>query len=407
MPTCAPRDLEQLLSPLCVETFVDQYLERKPLHTTGDPQRFDELFSLEDVDELLARGYFSGNDRFGVFRDGQRLQPPFERHSSSQSRRSHEALIASWIRERHLAGDTVVAYAIDTQFPALRRLARALGLALRARVDIGLYLTPRGTQGLAPHWDYMDVIVLQIEGHKRWRLHGRGHELPVKPRTRPLEQSNDTGQTTADLLLRPGDFLYLPRGTTHQVIAEDRQSLHLTIGIHRPQWHELLADALYSMASDEVELRRSVPLAADDLVEPAQALLRRCADQLDDEALASAYRRRTLPDSPLPDRQLDCTLAGETTVEPDTQVTKRDGVECFVEAAGDQVLLGWPGSEPNTTLRAPHQITPALRFIAEARGPFAVHQIPDAVTSQSKCVLVSRLIRAGVLKPATPRELAD
>ncbi|MCH9688269.1 MAG: cupin domain-containing protein [Deltaproteobacteria bacterium] len=399
MDHLAPQDLEQLLSPISVETFVDDYLERQPLHVPGDPHRFSSLFRLDDVDELLARGYFQSDDRFGVFRDGQRLQPPFHRAAAGSGRRQHEAVIASWVRERHLAGDTVVAYAIDGQFPTLRRLARAVGQALRARVDIGLYLTPNCTRGLAAHWDYMDVMVLQLEGTKRWQLHGTGQRLPVKPRTRRFSQSVDTAETTADVVLSPGDLLYLPRGTTHQVTAEDRQSLHLTVGIHRPQWHELLGDLLYAMAPEEIELRRSVPIGDADRLTHARALLRRCADRIGPDALTSAIRCRTMPDSPLPDRQLDQALASETAVEDETRVVKREGVECFVESVGDRVQLAWPGSEPASTLRAPHQVTPALQFIARARGSFAVQQIPDAVTSQSKRVLVSRLIRAGVLKP--------
>ena len=33
------------------------------------------------------------------------------------------------------------------------------------------YLTPPGTQGFAPHWDDIEVFILQLEGKKHWKLY--------------------------------------------------------------------------------------------------------------------------------------------------------------------------------------------------------------------------------------------
>lgn len=404
MNASRPLDLDRLLAPCSAATFLDQHFERGPLYLSGDARRHEGLFDLDCVDDLLARGFFSSDQRFGVFRDGVRMQPPFLRQAEGFGPRQREVALASWVRERHLAGDTVAAYAIENQFRPLGRLARSLGRALQARVDIGLYLTPKGSRGLAPHWDYMDVFVLQIEGHKRWRLYGTDAELPIKPRGPVLTQPRAGREPTADHLLGPGDVLYLPRGTTHEVQAEETQSLHLTIGIHRLQWHELLAQAMYAMAESNVDLRDSVPGGADELVGRARALLEQCARDLDPETLLALCRRRTIPDAPLPDRQLDCAMAHHTEVDDHTRVTKRAGMECFVEAAGEQVVFGWPGSEPATTIRAPHQVGCTLRFIAGADRDFAVGELPGNVTPDSKRVLVRRLIHAGVLKPVESAE---
>lgn len=46
-----------------------------------------------------------------------------------------------------------------------------------------------GTQGLAPHYDDVDLWVCQTEGRKRWRIYSprKGYELPSVP-------SNDFAQ---------------------------------------------------------------------------------------------------------------------------------------------------------------------------------------------------------------------
>ncbi|MEM7155450.1 MAG: cupin domain-containing protein [Myxococcota bacterium] len=392
-------DLDDLLAPHTAATFVDEFLERAPLHVSGDTGRFEGLFDLDDVDDLLTRGYLSSDDRFGVFRDGQRQSPPHLRALPGFGSRQREVTIASWIRDRHLAGDTVVGYRIENQFRALGKLARNLGRTLGARVDIGFYLTPGGTQGLAPHWDYMDVIVLQIAGTKRWRLYGEGAELPVKPRKAVFKQPLGEAEPTHDLVLSPGDFLYLPRGTVHDVSAQQEQSLHLTIGIHRPQWHEVMADMLFDMAQTDPELRRSVPLDLADQAEHARRLFARCAENLDASALEALIQRTRLPDAPLRDGQLDLQTALHTEVDGGTRVRKREGIDCVVETTGEHVSFAWPGSEPAATIRAPRQVAAALEFIADADGSFEVDELPDSVTEGSKRVLVTRLLRAGVLKP--------
>ncbi|MGH1340288.1 MAG: cupin domain-containing protein [Nannocystales bacterium] len=395
---------EELLAPLSVESFVETHLEKQPLHSAGAADRFAGLVSLDDVEDLLARGFFSDAESYGIFRNGERIPPPLFRATPGFGRRQRDGAIASWVRERHLSGDTAAAYAVDTQFRPLGRLARDLAQAFRARVDIGLYLTPKHAQGLGRHWDYMDVFILQVEGRKRWRLFGQAEQLPMRPRETTYEQSKGTQEATADHLLTPGDMLYLPRGAVHEVRTEGVQSLHLTIGVHRLQWHELLAETVREVAQSDPELRRSVSLDPKGRAEQAERLLRRCADVLDPDALAALYERSTIADVALSDRQLDTAMAQETTVDDETRVIKRAGVQCALESTGDHVLLRWPGSEPGATIRAPRQVSSALRFIADASGPFSVGELPGAVTPKSKRVLVRRLIRAGVLKPAVGRE---
>ena len=95
------------------------------------------------------------------------------------------------------------------------------------------YLTPRDSQGLAPHWDDVEVFVLQVEGAKAWRVwtweasgdgggkerrRGRGAPLASSPSGDLDERS--LGEPALKVVLRPGDVLYLPRGTVHAASAD-------------------------------------------------------------------------------------------------------------------------------------------------------------------------------------------
>lgn len=51
------------------------------------------------------------------------------------------------------------------------------------------YLTPRGTQGLAPHTDPVEIFVVQTQGRKRWRLYAPVGGFPL-----PNQASGDLEQ---------------------------------------------------------------------------------------------------------------------------------------------------------------------------------------------------------------------
>ena len=58
--------------------------------------------------------------------------------------------------------------------PELQNIATQI-VTIEANKD---QLTPEGAQGFDPHFDTHEVFVLQVEGHKHWRLYGPGRVLP-------------------------------------------------------------------------------------------------------------------------------------------------------------------------------------------------------------------------------------
>ena len=44
-----------------------------------------------------------------------------------------------------------------------------------------MYITPADAQGFAPHYDDVDVFILQVEGRKLWRLYDSISEDTVLP----------------------------------------------------------------------------------------------------------------------------------------------------------------------------------------------------------------------------------
>ena len=128
------------------------------------------------------------------------------------------------------------------------------------------YYTPKGTQGFAPHFDDVDVFVIQTEGCKRWRLYAPREAGEILPNiSSPNYAQAEIGSPIMDVLLRAGDFLYAPRGTIHQcVAAREHHSLHVTLSTClRTNWNQyfsVMLPRVLQLASEEsIDLRRSLP----------------------------------------------------------------------------------------------------------------------------------------------------
>ena len=76
----------------------------------------------------------------------------------------------------------------------------------------------KGAQGFAPQHNDVDVFVMQLEGYKRWRVcapFGKGETLPRESsRDYGDDEVEERGEEVLDLdvVLGPGDVLYLPCG---------------------------------------------------------------------------------------------------------------------------------------------------------------------------------------------------
>jgi hypothetical protein len=111
---------------------------------------------------------------------------------------------------------------------------------LRCPVQVNLYQTPAGGQGLGSHLDKHDVLVLQLEGEKEWQI-SAPESVGLSILSAPAAES--AGKRTA--LLRAGDWLYLPRGVRHEVRNSGPEpSVHFTIGFHPLTWGALLGEPI-------------------------------------------------------------------------------------------------------------------------------------------------------------------
>lgn len=165
----------------------------------------------------------------------------------------------------HLRSSTVQFFQPQRYVNALWKHMASLEADFDALWGANVYITPPLTQGLAPHYDDVDVFVLQCAGEKRWFVHDAAEPYQVLA----MEYSEDLqrlGKKRMEVVLRPGDLLYLPRGTTHYAKAEGNEhSVHITLSTHQNLTYYNFLESAFSKildaaASSEVKFRRGLPV---------------------------------------------------------------------------------------------------------------------------------------------------
>ena len=383
-----------LIDPVPTAEFDRDYYERRLLHVRREsPAYYAELLSPADLDTVLGTHSAGHRDVSLVRGDGN--VPPGDYTNDAGRVQPLE------VARRFDEGATVVFNQLHKRVPALARLCVALGRRFSSRVQTNVYLTPPDAQGFAPHWDTHDVFVLQISGTKRWTIYDTPVRLPLRgQRFRP---GTPPGDVSDELELGPGGAVYLPRGLMHSARSTGEASLHVTLGLTAFTWAELLVESVSAAAIENESLRRNLPPGFAREEFPAAERERLFAEKLaivqsgfDPEAVWRRFADEVLAaDVPLFTDLLGQRLRGDR-LTPRSRVRRRDGLLTEAVAGGETCLLRFCGRE----LRLPAAVWPALRFAATA-DEFAVEDLPDCLDAEGKLTLVTRLVREGVLQPAS------
>ncbi|MEV4814005.1 cupin domain-containing protein [Micromonospora avicenniae] len=371
-----------------------------------DPSGFTDLFSPADADELLSRRGLR-TPFLRIARDGELVPPGRWTGGGGAGAEVGDQVLDERVLEQYAAGATLVLQGLHRTWPPLIDFARDLGLALGQPLQVNAYLTPAGNQGFATHYDTHDVFVLQVDGRKHWRIHP-----PVLPD--PLEKqpwggradevaATAQGPAALDVVLAPGDALYLPRGWLHSAQAQESSSLHLTVGV-RALTRYALVEELLALAVEDRRLRAGLPLGTDvadpDAIEPELTetveALRDWLLRVDPAAVAAGLRRRAWPAArPAPIRPLAQAAAIET-LDADSRLTVRPGLRWQLASEGvDRVALRLF----DRTVTLPAQCEAAVRALLTGTVG-RVGDLPGLAEDADRLVLARRLLREAVVVPA-------
>jgi 50S ribosomal protein L16 3-hydroxylase len=279
--------LEKLLGNLSVQAFRDKHWEREPLITHGPVERFSPLpenNDLQSVSALVAK-YRSPIMVLGTIAIRE-----------TEGLADRVSVLPKRALELYREGATLEFDCLDMFVPGVREVLETLTSELTVPSGtfgkaIG-YLSAKGS-GVSPHFDAYLNFVLQLRGRKKWFLlqnetaeypleHYSLSELPYVPEELSTYWNNtpptDYYAKAKPVELRPGDFMFVPRGVWHATEAsEESFSVHFNFSV--PSWLEV------ALASLRLKMAGIAPLRA--LADPHSPSAR-AAEKALSEALSCA-----------------------------------------------------------------------------------------------------------------------
>jgi len=225
----------QLLAGLSPQQFMRRYWQKKPLLVRQAIPAFSPelgrraLFDLAgraDVESRLVVAPATGTAggwklRHGPF--GKRSLPPVSR-----------------------PGWTLLVQGVDQHLAMAREALNQFRFVPDARLDDVMVSYATDAGGVGPHFDSYDVFLLQAQGQRRWRF-GRQKKLDLLTGV-PLRILANFAPDQ-EVVLAPGDMLYLPPGYAHEGVALG-ECMTWSIGFQAPAANTLASDLLQRLAQD-------------------------------------------------------------------------------------------------------------------------------------------------------------
>ena len=187
-----------------------------------------EFFTLKDLkayvnSPMLMPEYFS------LIYQGKRVDCS-QAIAHKVVQRVHIQFLNRGVLEEYLSrGAALVLEGLDIVFPEINEFCAAIDAAKASILSNAVaFFSQRGAEAYRGHCDSDDVLVMHLAGQKKWRLHARQAHRRVNLGELSPEQM---GPLRKEVILNPGDALFLKAGTPHQVETVSPFSLHLSFDI--------------------------------------------------------------------------------------------------------------------------------------------------------------------------------
>lgn len=384
--------LAQVLHPLSYEQFFQEVVSRRPLllpANTALPER--QLLGADPKALLLSH--------FAEYAATLTCHIREAKVPAPKARAVPDAAAFAGLLAEYHANDYTVRFPDVTDItPELAQLNRALTLLLGNPASTVLFWSLTGAE--APvHDDEVDVIAIQLVGTKRWFISDEPPTLPNRWKALGAGVPALGAHRVYDV--KPGDLLYLPRGTAHTVQSTG-ESLHISIGFVPVTLREAINSALDYMADFEKPLRANVASRADALAHGQELQMVGAQMRAGLERLLQLCQQPGFVEAAMAHRQAQMLLelpklkkpAGTLpALQPDTLVQHAPLAIAQVNTLSHILDFRFPGDH----LLVHPAVAESMTFVRQTPR-FMIKDIPGPIGDDVRLVLVEKLLQSGFLQ---------
>ena len=224
-------DFAEFIAPMPADTFVADYLGRRPVQIRGASPR-SKLLSTPRLQELLSvRPHWTADNLKLILNS----RPVLGEHYVDEAHADRPKLADPRKVQLFLnMGASLVGDHVEEIDSSVRQAAAMLSEQFAATTGANVYCSFEGIRAFASHCDLHEVFAVQLEGEKTWQIYENRADAPVEALEGPDAQATidrAKGPVMMTVQMQPGDLLYIPRGYFHDALASTSASLHLTFGV--------------------------------------------------------------------------------------------------------------------------------------------------------------------------------
>ncbi|MBW4509599.1 MAG: cupin domain-containing protein [Scytonematopsis contorta HA4267-MV1] len=389
----------QIIYPYSTEVFFQEYWENKYLYISREEDLYyNDILNVNDIDLFLQnKNLIVDNENIFLVKEGQKVKSEQWTKKSNNSKQ----LIVDNNKLFNCLNQcvTLVINGVHKSIPKLINFCNYLENEFQFKVQTNIYITPPTSQGLEAHFDDHDVFILQIDGTKIWRLYDSPVKLPCN-KNYQMTGFESLGEPKFEVELKPGDFLYIPRGLIHQACTTDSTSIHIALGLNPIYGFELLGE-IVTFAQDNEAFRKAIPhgfsdddgkkLFKDEFRKLCQSLI----DNLDVDALLQKKHDKFRIDQRSEDENRFTDWLQINQINLNTILSPRKSITFTTEKDNNNNNIYIKFYDK--VLKFPFFLAPSLSTILSSDN-FMVKEIAGLINNEGKIKLATTFIQEGFLK---------
>lgn len=389
-----------VFGPLSLTQFRSEYMDRQPLLIKSANLLYQEI-GMRSVDELLAANEGNIHSFTRVLQGNADVPIHSNPAFFSETQKA-------FVDRQFQLGATVKVEDFEFRHPLMSRICRAFEAEFGGDSYAMTFLTPAGQQGFGLHFDPVSSFITQLSGRKHWKVYPEYLSFPTKTMNVPLA-GVAMPPAVIEATLEPGDLLYIPAGYPHEAFCTEEHSLHMTVGLGALRPAEVLSYALLRATEQHAELRKPMyPGSKDfgDRLRNALSTLQAALAQTEPTELwktfaisydANRHEARKYGLTAFADSK---QITAQTVVSPVADKPSHLSIqgEALVIHPSSTIRHGRPLLTSPPSIELPAFAEEECRSLLERRVPIAVGDLPGKLDSDSKVVLVRRLVELGLVQ---------
>jgi len=216
------------------DTFFKKHLGMNYLYKPNFISNYGSMMSLDILDSMLSNTNVWNSKNFIMMLDQKQIN--FSDYTSLSLDVSGQNFRPDVSKVQKLVsrGASIILNDIQNYNRNLLNFVSELQKLTNGRCQGNLYFSMASHQAFGPHFDYHDVFAIHFEGEKVWNIYENIEKSPIN---HPSFKYNDeerrkrAGKIIDQVILKPGDLLYIPRGQYHDALASKNGAMHIAFGL--------------------------------------------------------------------------------------------------------------------------------------------------------------------------------